>query len=198
MSEDFLELPSIKEIHTSNLTMHITKKNWYLKEIFLSDDYYPTWNFGAGKVVEEFLFRNGFGKMNCQSLDKIVVSPMNTQLDSRGGCNAVIETSTNTLLFGCNHTIIPDSVTAISAYAFLDSKKLKTIDVPKGVTSIGDFAFKGCNGLCEIHLPESISAIGECAFPHVKSLKRIIIPKGKRNHFLKIGLKDYSNLIIEE
>ena len=36
--------------------------------------------------------------------------------DSRENCNAIIETSTNTLITGCKTTFIPESVTCIGEY----------------------------------------------------------------------------------
>lgn len=37
----------------------------------------------------------------CSSLQSIVVAKGNSVYDSREGCNAIIETATNTLIVGC-------------------------------------------------------------------------------------------------
>ena len=198
MSEIFLELPSVKEIHTDNLTMQITKRNWYLKEVRLPEDYYPTWNIEVGNLLEEFLMRNGLGEINCQSLDRITVSSHNQNFDSREDCNAIIDTKANKLLLGCHNSIIPNGITAIANYAFKDCRKLKTIRIPESVVAIGDYAFSGCYNLTEIRLPNSTSSIGEKAFPLCKSFKKIIIPKGTRQRFIKMGLKDYYDILVEE
>ena len=50
---------------------------------------------------------------HCENLKSIVVEEGNPKYDSRNNCNAIIETATNTLVFGCSTTIIPDSVTTI-------------------------------------------------------------------------------------
>ena len=49
----------------------------------------------------------------CSSLTAIKVGTGNSKYDSRNNCNAIIETSTNTLIAGCKNTIIPNSVTSI-------------------------------------------------------------------------------------
>ena len=54
----------------------------------------------------------------CSGLTSIVVEEGNTVYDSRENCNAIIETATNTLIAGCQNTVIPNSVTSIGDYAF--------------------------------------------------------------------------------
>ena len=53
----------------------------------------------------------------CTGLTSIVVSGGNKVYDSRNGCNAIVETKTNTLVTGCKNTVIPDSVTEIGTLA---------------------------------------------------------------------------------
>ena len=65
----------------------------------------------------------------------------NTKYDSRGNCNAIIETETNTLLYGTKNTIIPNTVTSIGGGAFNGCSGLTTITIPNSVTSIGSSAF---------------------------------------------------------
>ena len=87
----------------------------------------------------------------CTSLTAIVVAEGNKVYDSRGGCNAIIETSTNTLHQGCSSTIIPESVTSIGFYAFYDCSSLTAITIPESVTSIGGFAFSECTSLTDVY-----------------------------------------------
>ena len=49
----------------------------------------------------------------CSGLTSITVEGGNPNYDSRDNCNAIIETESNTLLFGCQNTIIPNTVTTI-------------------------------------------------------------------------------------
>ena len=102
--------------------------------------------------------------LECTKLHSIVVGQENKYYDSRNGCNAVIETATNTLVLGCSSTVVPDSVTKIGDYAFYGCTGLSTIILPNSVTEIGDYAFYGCTGLSTIVLPNSVTEIGDYAF----------------------------------
>ena len=87
---------------------------------------------------------------DCSSLTSIVVAEGNTVYDSREQCNAIIHTATNTLIRGCQNTIIPDGVTSIGEGAFYGCVALKSIVIGNGVTSIGEAAFMGCDSLKSI------------------------------------------------
>lgn len=112
----------------------------------------------------------------CSSLESITVSEKNKLYDSRNNCNAIIETATNTLLSGCQLTIIPDSVTSIGRCAFDGCSSLKSIEIPDSVTSIKNEAFKDCSSLTSVVIPDSVSEIGNLAFAGCSSLKEVIIP----------------------
>ena len=101
----------------------------------------------------------------CSGLTSIVVEDGNTVYDSREGCNALIETSTNTLIQGCNNTVIPNSVTSISGFAFYDCSGLTSITIPNSVTSIGNNAFTGCDGLTSVYCYAPSVELGAGAFP---------------------------------
>ena len=111
----------------------------------------------------------------CNRLDSIVVVEDNTVYDSREGCNAIIETSTNKLICGCNTTVIPQDVTIIGSNAFSGSG-IKSIVIPIGVQSIGDYAFFDCNNLVSVVLPDSLRSINENAFQWCRRLSEIVIP----------------------
>ena len=59
---------------------------------------------------------------------------------------------------------IPDGVTAIPSYAFLDCAWLTELNIGICVTSIGDSAFRDCVGLTSIAIPDSVTSIGGDAF----------------------------------
>ena len=96
--------------------------------------------------------------------------------DSREHCNAIIETATNTLIAGCQSTIIPTSVTSIGDYAFSGCSSLTSITIPNSVTSIGEHAFYGCSSLTSVIIPNSVTSIGNYAFWGCSSLSSISIP----------------------
>ena len=79
--------------------------------------------------------------LGCDSLSSIVVNGDNTTYDSRDNCNALIETKTNTLLFGCKNTIIPHSVITIADSALCAYSDKSIITIPASVTHIGARAF---------------------------------------------------------
>ena len=86
----------------------------------------------------------------CPGLTSIIVEKDNPKYDSRNDCNAIIETNSNTLIAGCKNTVIPNSVTNISGYAFYGCSSLTSITIPGSVTSVGDNAFFSCAKLTNI------------------------------------------------
>ncbi|MBQ9201557.1 MAG: leucine-rich repeat domain-containing protein [Bacteroidales bacterium] len=110
-----------------------------------------------------------FAFMGCAHLTTITVEQGNANYDSREGCNAVIETATNTLLAGSLRTVIPATVENIGYGAF-SSIGIVSIDIPSSVKKIEEYAFFDCNHLKSINLPESIEAIGDHAFSNCTDL----------------------------
>ena len=100
----------------------------------------------------------------CSNLTSMIVESNNVYYDSRNNCNAIIETSTNTLIAGCNNTIIPNSVASIGNNAFFGCSGLTSISIPNSVTSIGDYAFYYCKGPTSVTIPNSVISIGERTF----------------------------------
>ena len=134
----------------------------------------------------------------CSNLVSIKVADSNPVYDSRNNCNAIIETSTNTLVVGCKNTIIPNTITFIGDHAFYGSpivsidipisvveiglsafqrcSQLSSISIPDGVTSIRAYAFDACSNITSIKFPYSLTTIGAAAFVGT-NLTSIIIPK---------------------
>ena len=91
-------------------------------------------------IGEEYTFAE------CE-LHYVVVDKENKVYDSREGCNAIIRTADNKLLYGASTSFIPSSVTAIGDNAFSRRKNLESITIPAGVTSIGYNVFVNCDQL---------------------------------------------------
>ena len=122
-------------------------------------------------------------------LGQITVAASNPNYDSRDNCNAIIETSTNTLISGCKKTVIPNSVTSIGGGAFSGCWGLTTITIPNSVTSIGISAFSNCSSLNSITIPNSVTSIGGGAFFLCSNLTSVTIP----NSVTSIGGSAFSH-----
>lgn len=113
---------------------------------------------------------------NCPNITNIVVEQGNPYYNSGNGSNAIIETSTNTLITGCMNTVIPNTVTSIGNGAFRGCTGLTSIEIPETVISIGNSAFAWCYGLTDINIPNSITSIEPGAFQGCRILESITIP----------------------
>ena len=114
----------------------------------------------------------------CEGLTSIIVEADNTTYDSRNDCNAIIETVTNTLILGCQNTIIPNNVTSIGEMAFCFCFDLSSVTIPNSVTNIGNSAFNCCSSLTSITIPNSVTNIGNGAFNGCSSLNEVILGTG--------------------
>ena len=130
---------------------------------------------------------------SCSGLTSIVVGSGNPKYDSRNNCNGIIETETNTLVFGCRATVIPNSVTVIGSYAFCDCSGLTSVTIPNSVTTIGISAFSGCSGLTSLSITNSVTEIGSTAFRGCSGLTSIVVRSGNP----KYDSRNNCNAIIE-
>lgn len=107
----------------------------------------------------------------------INIDEANPKFDSRDNCNAIIETATNTLIYGTNLSTIPESVTSIGDKAFSGCTQLTNIVLPGSLKSIGIGSFSYCNSLTTITIPDSVTSIGASAFGDCSALTSITIPE---------------------
>ena len=118
------------------------------------------------------------GAFDCNpDLIKITVHENNPVYDSRGGCNALIETASNRMLLGCKTTVIPESVNTIRR--FVDTPLM--VIVPEGVTEIEANAFSGCMSLRNVVLPKSMRRVSKRAFIECPNLKFIVSKAGGKS-----------------
>lgn len=123
---------------------------------------------------------------NCNGLTSIIITSNNPTYDSRENCNAIIETTTNTLILGCKNTIIPNSVTSIGNSAFAYCSGLTNVIIPNTVTTIGDSTFYSCSGLTAITIPNSVTYIGNSAFYNCSALTTL--------NFNAVSCADFSSI----
>ena len=114
---------------------------------------------------------------HCPKLESIVVDSQNSVYDSRNGCNAIIRTSSNTLVRGCATTVLTekDGITTIGPGAFLECKGQEwSMVLPNTITSIETQAFNSCD-LTAITLPSSLKSVGWATFLGSK-ITSLVVP----------------------
>ena len=109
-------------------------------------------------------------------IDSIVVDARNSYYDSREGCNAIIETATNTLVAGCNNTIVPEGVESIAINAFVGAIELKELVLPKSLKVIGEAAFVH-SSIKKINIPEGVTTLEQYTFQYCENLQSITLPQ---------------------
>ena len=118
------------------------------------------------KINAVFIPKNvrhiGKSAFYCSTVSSIEVSEDNKWYDSRNGCNAIIETATNTLVEGCDKSSIPDGVEVIGDNAF-KLRSIWRINIPESVTRIGNDAFYHTK-LQFVTIPRNVLEIGNNAF----------------------------------
>ena len=77
----------------------------------------------------------------CNNIETIVVDDENNIYDSRNNSNAIIETSSNTLIKGNYNTNLTNDIEVIGEKAFYNDTRIENISIPNSVTSINYFAF---------------------------------------------------------
>lgn len=116
----------------------------------------------------------------CTSLTQITVAPGNRFFKAVDG---VLFNKSKSVLVAYSPAHpgstyqVPDSVTAISAWAFCQADLLETVEIPDSVAQIGQGAFFSAEGLVELVLPPSVTYIDDIAFRGCVSLKRVVVPE---------------------
>jgi hypothetical protein len=147
-------------------------------------------------------------------LSTIVVDTNNPAYDSRNGCNAIINKSTNELIQGCVSTIIPSEIKSISDGAFelmniehinlpqglerigfnaFYGCPLREIVFPEGLTYIGRYSFNGCDNLTEFHVPQSVQFVDGSAIAGCGGITSISVADGNANYSSAAGSNAITN-----
>lgn len=119
---------------------------------------------------------SGDAFLDCINLKEIVVEEGNPVYDSRGGCNAVVHTESNTLCVGCKTSTIPDTVESIGKWAFYKTA-IEEIIIPSSVFEIQNGAFANCAKLKSVVLSEGLMYIYAWAFANCIKLKSVTFPE---------------------
>lgn len=136
-----------------------------------------------------------------KSLKSISIAVDNSVYDSRNNCNAIIETATNTLLFGCQGSFVPEGIEKIANRAFVGCEELTSIIIPSSVKSVGEFAFDTCPLLASVTLNEGLMSLGTQAFCRCSALDAITLPSTLTEigqfAFSGTNLANINSLIVE-
>ena len=125
---------------------------------------------------------------HCSSLTQILVETGNMVFDSRDNCNAIINTSNNSLVVGCKNTTIPSTVSSIGGYAFYHCSGLTTITIPASVTTIMTAAFLSCVNLTSMTvLSETPPVLGNAVFVNVNKTIPVYILCGSLSAYQNAG-----------
>lgn len=89
------------------------------------------------------------------NLNKIVVDKQNRHYDSRGNCNAIINSKTNSLIVAGVNTRIPKTVTSIGDESFVCQIWLEKLKIPQDIEYIEYTAFDGCSMLSNIKVSKA-------------------------------------------
>lgn len=90
---------------------------------------------------------------------------------------------------------IPDGITSIGDYAFMNSKSLTSVKIPNSVTIIGSSAFQGCTTLKNVKIPNSIKFIYGNTFNNCTNLEKVTLDDGFNANNLNLSA---SNLYTRE
>ena len=100
---------------------------------------------------------------------------------------------------GLTSVTIPASVTSIGDGAFSGCTSLISVVVPEGVTSIGGGVLSGCNDLISVNISASVTSIGSGTFSDCPGLTEIVINDNNQNYASTDGVlynKTYTELIL--
>lgn len=111
-------------------------------------------------------------------LNSITVSDQNEHYDSRENCNAIVETSTNNIIIGCQASTIPSSILSIGSHAFDHCRGLQQLVIPSNIITIGQRAFDGCIDLASLIISDNVEVISDYAFSSCTHLSSITIGSG--------------------
>lgn len=145
----------------------------------------------------------------CGKLERIVVEDGNPFYDSRENCNAIIETSTNTMVNACKTTIIPNTVTAIGDDVLFAIPGLTTVVIPNNVISLGETNiygtddFEGGDDIQTVVIGNGLTAIGNYCFSYCHNLRDIYcyapnLPNAKIGYYVFRKLNDVTLHVLSE
>jgi hypothetical protein len=108
----------------------------------------------------------------CDELTSIVADSASSVFSS--GADGVLFNKDKTTLVLYPHGkagnyVIPNGVTRINGFAFLNCTSLTGITIPESVTAIDESAFNGCSNLTGIYFKGNVPKLGKDAFANINT-----------------------------
>ena len=122
--------------------------------------------------------------LDCSSLTTITVAAGNPAFST---VNGVLFNKNQTDLYlyppagSAVSYAVPDSVTNIEAFAFVDSYNLAAVTLDPNLQGIGQSAFQNCFSLTSIAIPNSVTNLGTFVFYQCLSLTNVVVGLGINN-----------------
>lgn len=142
--------------------------------------------FAKNTAVEEIFIPRSVASVavhsfdGCENLVGLTVDGDNKRLRSEGNC--IIDKKTNTLVVGCNGSVLPrGGIAAIGASAFEGCRRLERADIPQGVETVGSNAFSKCARLESVVFPCGLISVESGAFSGCKRLVGAAFGRGLRS-----------------
>ncbi|MBR5850545.1 MAG: leucine-rich repeat domain-containing protein [Alistipes sp.] len=133
---------------------------------------------------------------NCTSLTSITIPDGVTNINPSAfsGCSALSTFKGKFASADCRYLIddgrllafapaelssytIPNEVTKIGVYAFINCTLLREISIPSSVTEVQSNAFEGCASLASVTFPNSVTHIGGKVFKNCTALRSVTWPE---------------------
>ncbi|MGI6714393.1 MAG: leucine-rich repeat domain-containing protein [Bacilli bacterium] len=132
-------------------------------------------NLGALHIGKNIAYIGSYAFGN-PGISAITVDQENKYYDARENCQAIIETKTDTLILGCDQTLLPSTVTRIGPGAFMGCG-FTTFTIPETIIQIGNNAFEQCENLTQVTFSgDLITEISAYCFAFCSLLNEINLP----------------------
>ncbi len=142
---------------------------------------------------DEFILDDEYEDAEETNVLNLVKQEVQSEVPLKKACERKNSSEINTIT-------IPDGVTKIEKFAFIDCKEIEKIMLPDSLEVIEHHAFYGCSCLENLKIPENVVYIGEEAFCMCSSLREVKLPnrlKKIENHLFS-ECRNLEKIIIPE
>lgn len=174
----FAECESLKGVVTPNSVITIGDGAFYgcksLQRLVISES-----------VVD--IYEESF--VECYNLSKIEVLRGNKHFVSKD--DVLFNKSCDTLILASSAKTaysIPKTVKHVASVAFVNCKKLQSIDIPNSVKSFGIHSFHKCEKLKSVVIPSSVELVWTTTFSGCLSLEKIEVSPNNKHYSSKDGV----------